>query len=165
LPKGTLVAPQIRCEPVVRGFAIFAAAAEIPSLIGAPTKFPQLVPGRAAIKHILDPNDLTADDDTASLTVNHPLFCRDSTFGECVGFLAAPRPYRRRVTSDSLRRNNPHKVACYNSPPMEQENPRRRKWLEAAVCLWIVASQVWYYLQFKQQFQSILSLTFRRLWH
>ena len=47
---------------------------------------------------------------------------------------------------------------------MNQVNLRRRWWIEAAICAWIVAAQVWYYLQFKEQFHSILSPILRKLW-
>jgi len=48
---------------------------------------------------------------------------------------------------------------------MKQHVPPRRKWPEALVCVWIAAAQVWYYLQFKEHFRSLLSLTLRKLWH
>jgi hypothetical protein len=37
-------------------------------------------------------------------------------------------------------------------------------WLDTTLCVWIVAAQVWYYLQFREQFRTILSLTLRKLW-
>jgi hypothetical protein len=43
--------------------------------------------------------------------------------------------------------------------------PAHRRWFEIAFAIWMVATQVWYYLQFKEQFQSIFSVTLRRLWH
>jgi len=43
--------------------------------------------------------------------------------------------------------------------------PAHRRWFEIALAIWMVAAQVWYYLQFKEQFQSIFSVTLRRLWH
>ena len=55
--------------------------------------------------------------------------------------------------------------ACYNLPRMRAHESRSLTWPETLVCFWIIASQIWYYLQFKEQLQVILSLTFRKLWH
>ena len=41
----------------------------------------------------------------------------------------------------------------------------RRFWFELAFTIWIISSQIWYYLQFKQQFVSIARVVLRRLWH
>jgi hypothetical protein len=46
-----------------------------------------------------------------------------------------------------------------------QEKAQRSRVLQFVVCLWIVAAQVWYYLQFKTQFQPIFSAALRKLWH
>jgi glycosyltransferase involved in cell wall biosynthesis len=40
----------------------------------------------------------------------------------------------------------------------------RSRWPDAALSLWIVAAQVWYYLQFREQFRAIFSLTLHKLW-
>ena len=42
---------------------------------------------------------------------------------------------------------------------------QKRRWIEAILCVWIVAAQVWYYLQFKEQFRPILSPILHKLWH
>jgi hypothetical protein len=42
---------------------------------------------------------------------------------------------------------------------------RKRNGAEAVLCVWIVAAQVWYYLQFKEQFRPILSPLVHKLWH
>jgi len=42
---------------------------------------------------------------------------------------------------------------------------QKRRWIEATLCVWIVAAQVWYYLQFKEQFRPILSPILHKLWH
>ena len=34
-----------------------------------------------------------------------------------------------------------------------------------AFCAWMVAAQIWYYAQFKEQFRSMFSIVLRRLWH
>jgi glycosyltransferase involved in cell wall biosynthesis len=41
---------------------------------------------------------------------------------------------------------------------------RRSRWLDTTLAFWIVAAQVWYYLQFREQFRAIFSLTLRKLW-
>jgi hypothetical protein len=41
----------------------------------------------------------------------------------------------------------------------------RRRWLEVLICAWIIAAQVWYYLQFRELFLSLTPVTLRRLWH
>ncbi len=41
----------------------------------------------------------------------------------------------------------------------------RRFWFELTFAIWIVSAQIWYYLQFKEQFRSILRVTLRQLWH
>jgi hypothetical protein len=43
--------------------------------------------------------------------------------------------------------------------------PQRPKSLEIFICAWIVAAQVWYYLQFSAQFRPIIQATLRKLWH
>ncbi len=45
-----------------------------------------------------------------------------------------------------------------------QQKAQRSRLLEFVVCLWIVAAQIWYYLQFELLFRPILSAIFRRLW-
>jgi hypothetical protein len=42
--------------------------------------------------------------------------------------------------------------------------PRLSGWFDTTFCVWIVAAQAWYYLQFREQFRNILSLTLRKLW-
>jgi hypothetical protein len=44
-------------------------------------------------------------------------------------------------------------------------SPGQRRWFEIALAIWMVGAQVWYYLQFKEQFRSIFWVTLRRLWH
>jgi glycosyltransferase involved in cell wall biosynthesis len=41
---------------------------------------------------------------------------------------------------------------------------QRSGWLDITLGTWIVAAQIWYYLQFREQFRSILWLTLRKLW-
>jgi hypothetical protein len=47
---------------------------------------------------------------------------------------------------------------------MSQAKLQRRTWIELAICCWILVAQVWYYLQFREQFRSILSPILRKLW-
>lgn len=51
------------------------------------------------------------------------------------------------------------------SAQMQQNSALRRRLLELVASAWVVAAQIWYYSQFKEQFRSIFSLTLRRLWH
>jgi hypothetical protein len=51
-----------------------------------------------------------------------------------------------------------------NYPPMPEKLPRLSRWVDTTLGVWIVAAQVWYYLQFREQFRTILSLTLRKLW-
>jgi glycosyltransferase involved in cell wall biosynthesis len=39
-----------------------------------------------------------------------------------------------------------------------------RLWFEIALAIWMVGAQVWYYLQFKEQFRALFSVTLHRLW-
>jgi hypothetical protein len=48
---------------------------------------------------------------------------------------------------------------------MLQNVGKRRGLLDLAACLWMVAAQIWYYSQFKEQFRSILSFALGKLWH
>ncbi len=41
----------------------------------------------------------------------------------------------------------------------------RRFWFELTFTIWIIGSQIWYYLQFKEQFVLIARVVLRRLWH
>jgi hypothetical protein len=59
----------------------------------------------------------------------------------------------------------PHGDACYNLREMDEESTRQRGWLQPCVCVWIVAAQVWYYLQFREQFRSAFSVVLHRIWH
>jgi hypothetical protein len=47
---------------------------------------------------------------------------------------------------------------------MRQESRRVPLLLELLASLWIVAAQVYYYSQFKEQFRSIFVQTFAKLW-
>jgi hypothetical protein len=42
--------------------------------------------------------------------------------------------------------------------------PRHNRILEALICGWIVAAQIWYYAQFKDVFRSAAGPLLRRLW-
>ena len=46
----------------------------------------------------------------------------------------------------------------------EPSLPRRRLWFEIALAIWMLGAQIWYYLQFKEQFRSLFSVTLHRLW-
>ncbi|HKW58093.1 MAG TPA: hypothetical protein VJN42_12115 [Candidatus Acidoferrum sp.] len=48
---------------------------------------------------------------------------------------------------------------------MNPAESRRRGWLEGILIVWILGSQAWYYLQFRDQFGSLLSLLLRKPWH
>jgi glycosyltransferase involved in cell wall biosynthesis len=48
--------------------------------------------------------------------------------------------------------------------PVETSLPGYRVWFEIMLAIWMVSAQVWYYLQFKEQFRSIFWLTLHRLW-
>jgi formate/nitrite transporter FocA (FNT family) len=45
----------------------------------------------------------------------------------------------------------------------------RSRLSEALLCLWIIAAQIWYYIQFKDQFTALLRSSaaplFHRIWH
>jgi glycosyltransferase involved in cell wall biosynthesis len=47
---------------------------------------------------------------------------------------------------------------------VEPSLPRHRFWFEIALAIWMVGAQIWYYLQFKEQFRSLFSVTLHRLW-
>jgi hypothetical protein len=51
------------------------------------------------------------------------------------------------------------------SAPVQEKTPPRSRSLEGVVCVWIVAAQIWYYAQFREQFRSILQSLFGRLWY
>src|SRR5258706_3717409 len=48
--------------------------------------------------------------------------------------------------------------------PLAHSLPGHRLWFEIMLAIWMVGAQVWYYLQFKEQFRSIFWLTLHRLW-
>ncbi|HET8922819.1 MAG TPA: hypothetical protein VFN26_07450 [Candidatus Acidoferrum sp.] len=48
---------------------------------------------------------------------------------------------------------------------MNQAKLQRPTWIEVAICSWILFAQVWYYLQFSEQFHSVLSPLLRKVWH
>jgi hypothetical protein len=50
-------------------------------------------------------------------------------------------------------------------PPVSVAWQSRRLWFELAFSLWIVGAQIWYFLQFKDQFLSIFRTALRPLWH
>lgn len=76
------------------------------------------------------------------------------------------RPLVNAATCRALKlyrtRNRGEVLACYTPRAMGSQ---KHKWAEAILCVWIVAAQVWYYLQFREQFRPILSQILRKLWH
>jgi len=51
------------------------------------------------------------------------------------------------------------------SPAMNADGLSRSKWLQALLCVWMLAAQVWYYFQFSGQLRSIIVLALHKLWH
>jgi hypothetical protein len=41
----------------------------------------------------------------------------------------------------------------------------KAKIIDALLCCWIIAAQIWYYSQFKELFLSMATPLLRRLWH
>jgi hypothetical protein len=54
--------------------------------------------------------------------------------------------------------------AVSRSRNFRDQPPSRSRWLDATLGFWMVVAQVWYYLQFKEQFRTILSPTLHKLW-
>jgi hypothetical protein len=48
---------------------------------------------------------------------------------------------------------------------MQEKPAQPSKSLQIVVYVWIVAAQVWYYAQFREQFHSISPIVLPRLWH
>jgi hypothetical protein len=55
-------------------------------------------------------------------------------------------------------------LESYNLPEMKPEASRLDKLLEAILIVWIIGAQAWYYLQFREQFRTILAPILRKLW-
>jgi hypothetical protein len=51
------------------------------------------------------------------------------------------------------------------APTSSDVSRSNRFFLEVAFSVWVVVAQVWYYLQFKEQFASIFRIALRQLWH
>jgi hypothetical protein len=55
-------------------------------------------------------------------------------------------------------------LKSYNSLPMKPQAWRTHKLLEAIAIVWIIGAQAWYYLQFREQFRTIVAPILQRLW-
>jgi uncharacterized membrane protein YqhA len=50
------------------------------------------------------------------------------------------------------------------SAPKAPRAQSRSRWLDLLVCLWMIAAQVWYYLQFREQLRTVLVPIVHHLW-